>query len=128
MGRHVPPSTLVRAQADFYSDLDAKVRAVGVSTGDVSIAVFLNNVPVSWPLEDGGSISDSSVSAGRVLMHEISGSPGYYSVRFFPDRIGFWRIVLRNATLLQESVVEVDVASWGSPTQAGGLNASFTKS
>lgn len=128
MGRSVPSSTLVRAQADFFSAPGSAQRAVGVLPAHLTASLFFNNQAVGWSVEDGAGVADSSISSGKVLFHEIPGASGHYSVRFFPDRAGFWRLVLRHATLLQECVVEADVTSASAqPGQAGGLNASFTK-
>jgi hypothetical protein len=122
MGRTVSAGSIVRGQMDLYSA--GITRQAGVLAAAVTAAVFYNNLPVSWPVADGTSVLDSSVSAGSVYFHEISGVSGYYSVRFFPDRVGFWRICLKHAGLGVESVLEFDVVPAAQPA-AGGLNASF---
>ena len=80
---------------------------------------------LSWPLLNGTSVQDSSISSGNVYFHEIVGSPGFYSVRLYPNAIGSWRLILNDATLLQEDYLEFDV--FPATANAPGLIASFTK-
>jgi len=123
MGRNVSSGSLARAQADFFQISGQRVTGVVWST--VAAHVFVNNAALPWPVADGSSVQDSSISGGKIYFNEISGSPGFYSVRFFPDRVGFWRIVLRSDSLNAEFVLEFDVAAPAPP--AGGLNATFVK-
>lgn len=123
MGRNVSSGSLARAQADFFQISGQRV--VGVVWSTVAAHVFINNAALPWPVADGSSVQDTSISGGKVYFSEIPGSPGFYSVRFFPDRVGYWRIVLRSDSLNAEVVLEFDVAA---PTpSAGGLNATFVK-
>jgi hypothetical protein len=125
MGRSVSAGGLVRDQADFFLP-GGNVRAGGIALPQVSMTAFSDNGLLSWPLADGSTVPDSSISAGTVYFSEISGAPGFYSVRFFPDRVGYWRIVLRVDAFQSEVVREYDVnpASAASPN---GLNASFLR-
>lgn len=123
MGRNVSSGSLARAQADFFQISGQRV--VGVVWSTLAAHVFVNNAALPWPVADGSSVQDTSISAGKVLFNEIAGSPGFYSVRFFPDRVGYWRIVLRSDSLNAEVVLEFDVAAPVPP--AGGLNATFVK-
>lgn len=123
MGRNVSSGSLARAQADFFHVSGQRV--VGVVWSTLAAHVFVNNAALPWPVSDGSTVQDSSISAGKVYFSEIAGSPGFYSVRFFPDRVGFWRIVLRSDSLNAEVVLEFDVAAPAPPT--GGLNATFVK-
>jgi len=94
----------------------------------VALVIFANNAVVAWPIADGTNIPDSSVASGTVYFNEIPGSPGYYSVRFFPDRVGFWRLDFRVTALGQEIIKEYDIvaSSVFTPGVTGnGLNASF---
>lgn len=122
MGRTVNAGSIVRGQMDLYSA--GITRQAGVLSSAVTAAVFYNNLPVSWPVVDGSSVTDASVSSGSVYFHEISGVSGYYAVRFFPDRVGFWRVCLKHAGLSTEAVLEFDVVPAAQPV-SGGLNASF---
>ncbi len=125
MGRNVSSGSLVRSQADLFFPAGSTNRVDGVDVSSLTLKVFANNAPLAWALVDGTSVQDSAISSGSVYFSEISGSPGYYSVRFFPDRVGFWRLVLRSASLGAEVALEFDVTT--PVPQAGGLNASFTK-
>jgi hypothetical protein len=123
MSRSIPSGVLFRGQVDFYTSFS--VRAVGVVSTDLTSNLFFNNSLLFWPLMNGTSVQDSSISSGNIYFHEIVGSPGFYSVRLFPNAIGFWRLVLNSSTLLEEDVLEFDVfpAAANSP----GLIASFNK-
>lgn len=123
MGRSITAGQLVRLQADFFSS--SSTRATGVVSTGVTLSIFYNNSPLSWVIRDGTSVADSSISAGSVYFNEITGAAGFYSVRFFPDRVGYWRIVLRNTALAQESVAEFDANP--AATNPSGLQASFIK-
>lgn len=122
MGRTVNAASVVRAQVDLYSA--GITRQAGVVAGNLSAAVFFNNLPVSWPVVSGSSVADADVVPGSVYFHEIAGTTGYYAVRFFPDRVGFWRICLTHAGLGVQVILEFDVVP-AQPVPAGGLNASF---
>jgi hypothetical protein len=123
MGRSIATQILVRAQADFYSA--PGVRATGILAGSLNLSLFFNNALTSWALRDGTTIQDSTISAGNIYFNEIAGSPGFYSVRFYPDKVGFWRIVLNDVALTQENIIEIDIVS--AATTSPGLIASFTR-
>jgi hypothetical protein len=128
MGRLLSAGSLVRDQIDLYLPSGSINRIQGYALSGLSLALFFNNSPVAWPLADGTLVPDSSVSAGTVYFNEIQGSPGFYSVRFFPDAVGFWRIVLTAAPLQTERVLSYDVAPAGSfKSGQGGLIASFVE-
>jgi hypothetical protein len=125
MGRSVSSATLVNDQIDLYDPPGGIVRAVGVLPADVSVLVFSNNVYLPWTVLDGLTTPDSSISSGFVYFNEIPGSPGFYSVRFYPDRTGFWKLVYSVPTLPAEVIREFDVSPSGLSSSANGLNASF---
>jgi hypothetical protein len=117
----------VRGPLDFYSPPNSYVRLPGVTVGSLSASLFLNNVLVPWPLLDGSSVPDSALSAGSVLFNEIQGAPGFYSVRFFPDRTGYWRVVVSHPAC-GEQALDYDVTPAGSFSPAqGGVTATFSK-
>lgn len=124
MSRTVQAASLIRDQIDLYSS--GATRATGVTVSDLALALFFNNAQVPWPLVAGSAVMDASISSGSVYFEEIQGSPGYYSVRFFPDRVGYWRLVLRHPVLNVEAVRDFDVAPSAAPAPSG-LNASFSK-
>jgi len=127
MSRLLAAGAVVYEQLDFYNP--PTMRATGVVPANLTLTLFLNNQLLSWPLEDGSVVADSSISAGSVYFNEISGSPGYYSVRFFPHQIGYWRLIIRHSAFSQEEKKEFDIIASGSlkPTSAAGLNASFVQ-
>lgn len=129
MGRLVAAGAAVYSQVDFFLPVGSINRATGVVIGSLTLDSFVNGSSLPWPLVDGSAVSDSSISSGSVYFHEISGSPGFYSIRFFADRVGFWRFVLKNSGLQTEIVLEFDIIAAGAlkPGGAGGLNASFIR-
>lgn len=125
MGRNVSSGSVIRAQADFYVVPGSASRVTGILSSDISLSTFFNNSILPWPIADGTSVPDSSISAGTVYFNEMSGSSGFYTVRFFPDRTGFWRLVLKNIALNVEVILEFDISA---PTSlVSGLNATFSK-
>lgn len=125
MSRLVSAAVLVYDQIDIFSS--GITRVTGILASAMTTAVFASNVALSWTVADGTSVLDSAISAGVIYFNEVAGSPGYYSVRFYPDRIGFWRVVLINSGLTKEVILEYDVVASGTltPTPSNGLNASF---
>ncbi len=127
MGRSIFTGSLVYDQIDIYQSTTSIVRATGV---DVSFftksTFFVDNMSVSWPVIDGSNVPDSSISAGSVYFNEISTNPGFYSIRLYPDRVGFWRLVFSLPTFGQEKIISFDVASKLADS-GSALNASFIK-
>lgn len=129
MGRLVSAGALVYDQLDFYLPAGSINRPSGVVVGNLSLTVFADNAVMTWPLADGSAVADSSISAGTVYFNEIAGAPGYYSVRFFPDRVAQWRLVFVNAGLSAEVRRDYTALPPGVLRPGtGGLNASFSKS
>ena len=129
MGRLLPAGSVVRDQLDFYSPPGSFIRVAGVSVNALTSKAFLNGSVLPWPLVDGAGLPDSSLSAGSVYFNEVPGAPGYYAVRIFPDRVGYWRIVVYHSASMSEQIREYDVIPAGalSPVQQGGLTATFSK-
>jgi hypothetical protein len=125
MGRLVTSGQIVYDQIDFYIPAGSINRATGVIAASLSLNIFVDNCLLSWPLADGTNISNFQISAGTVYFNEIAGSSGYYSVRFFPDRIGFWRLIFQNATLSEEAIRSYDVIPARPGPASNELNASF---
>ncbi len=117
--------SLVRSQFDFYFPIGSFTRLTGLGFSDFQIKLFHNNSTLSWSLLNGSTVSDSSISSGSVFINEIAGSSGYYNVRFYPDKIGFWRLVLRNPANSIESIQEFNVV--GANQSSQGLIANFNK-
>jgi len=129
MGRLLPAGTVVRDQLDFYSPPNSTVRVPGVMVGTLDVKIFLNGSILPWTAVDGTSIPDSALSAGTILFNEILGAPGFYSSRFFPDRVGYWRLVVYQSSSGNEQIRDYDIVPAGtfSPSSQGGVTASFTK-
>ena len=131
MSRIVSAGSIVQSQVDYYSPPGSISRAAGINLTTVSAVAFVNNSQLTtWSLVDGTSVPDINVSSGYIYFNEIVGSSTYYSVRFFPDRIGFWRVILTNLSLNSEQILEYDVVPAGTfqpGISTSGLNASFLK-
>jgi hypothetical protein len=131
MSRLVAAGAIVRSQLDFYSPPNSITRVNGVTIASLGAAIFVNNSQLNWPLADGAAVMDSNVSAGYVYFNEIASSPSYYSVRFFPDRVGFWRLIFTNLSYSIQPILEFDVVPSGTFQQgviSSGLNAAFVRS
>jgi hypothetical protein len=131
MGRLVSAGAIVYDQLDFYNPPGGIVRATGITLANLAPKLFYNNVPQAWPFQDGTLVPDSSVASGTVYFYELA-APWltYYSVRFFPDRVGYWRLIFTNVGLGVELIRDYDVVPAGalaSSGPSGGLNASFVK-
>jgi hypothetical protein len=66
------------------------------------------------------------VASGKVYWQEVSGSPGIYNVRFRPNAIGYWRLLITYPVGTQISGQDYDVTPLP-PTVDTGLKASFVK-
>lgn len=128
MGRLLPSGSIVRDQLDFYSPPGSFVRLPGVSVSQLNLAAFYNNAPVLWPLVDGSSTLDSSIVSGSFYFNAIPGALGYYSLRYYPDKVGYWRVVVYDTVSGSEQVRDYDITT---AVQSSALNtgliASFTK-
>lgn len=92
MGRLISAGALAYDQTDFFLPAESSNRVSGIVVANLRMTMFVNNAVIPWTLVDGSFVPDSSISAGSVYFNEIAAAPGYYSVRFFPDRIGFYRL------------------------------------
>ena len=125
MSRLVQVGAVLKAQLDFYASPGSATRVTGLTNANISVVLFKNNSVTSWPVLDGSLVLDSAISAGSIYFNEISGAPGYYSVRFFPDSTGFWRLSSVYSDV--DQVLEFDLTSSQSlvPTNDGFI-VSFT--
>lgn len=111
-------------QADFFMP-DGFTRVTGLPINQLASLVFFNNASQPWPLVNGSTILDNLVASGHLYFHEIQGNPGYYSVRFRPNAVGFWRVVLTYTVGTQIVALDFDIVS--APLVDVGLNASFIR-
>jgi len=125
-GRQVYVNQTVLDQADYFQ-VDGFTRVVGLTFGQIVGELFFNNAPQAWVVVDGSSVTDAQVVSGRVYFHEIGTQPGHYSVRFRPNAVGFWRLLMTYTVGQQIAAQDFDVlASQSTPTDQG-LKATFTK-
>lgn len=122
-GRLVYTNQVVYDQADFFQ-VDGFTRISGIVPAQLSCALYFNNSAQPWTLVSGASIPDLNISAGRIFWQEIPGGP--YGVRFRPNAVGYWRLVITYAPGFQIVAQDYDVnAGTGVPID-GGLRASFS--
>jgi hypothetical protein len=129
MGRIVSAAGVINDQLDYYQAPDSIVRVINIPINNISLKTFYNNTLLSWTFVDGSMVLDSSIAAGKIYYNEIVDNPGYYTIRTYFDRVGFWRLIFVNSALNSEIIKEYDVLPVGafSPS-SGGLNASFIRS
>lgn len=125
MARIVFPNRAVLDQADIFQP-DDFTRVVGLTSAAISSTLFFDNAAQPWPLLDGSLISDAQIVSGNVYWNEIVGQPGFYSVRFRPNAVGFWRLNLVYAAGSRVVTLEYEVVP-EPPVVATGLQASFVK-
>lgn len=112
-------------QPDFF-EADDFTRKVGLAVGDLTHEVFFNNVRQPWTLIDGSPTLDSQVRTGVIYWTEISGCPGFYNVRWRPNAIGYWRVLLTYTAGTQIVGQGYDVMAT-LPQAETGLRSTFTK-
>lgn len=122
-GRLIPINRVVVDQADIFAP-DDYTRITGLTVGDISHVLFYNNDAQPWVLTAGETVTDAQVAAGKVYFNEITGQPGFYSVRFRPNAVGFWRLVLDYPAGPRTLGLGFDVVA-EPPVVASGLKASF---
>lgn len=119
MARHIFAGRVAFSHADF---IESGNRKSGIEWLDVEAKVFFNGEILPWPISDGSNTPDSSIGSGVIYFNEVVGAVGFYLVRFFPDKTGFWRVVLKHSET-KEVTLEFDVSS--STQFSSGLLASF---
>jgi hypothetical protein len=124
-GRIVQQNQVVYDQVDFFQS-DGFTRITGLTYTGVVLNTFFENLAQPWPLADGLTVTDAQVASGYVFFNEVPGSPGYYNVRWRPNAIGFWRLLITYVPGQQIEAQDYDVIS-SAPAIEGGLSASFIK-
>ena len=122
--RNVSVSKLVLDQIDLFVT-DGKTRAQGVTIGDLNLKLFFNGSQVEWPLVNGSSVQDLQVTAGQVYWTEFL--TGFYTIRFFPNVIGSWRILLTYPAHDQAVSLSYDAALPTFIPVSSGIRTSFIK-
>jgi len=122
-GRLVYNNQVVYDQADFFQ-LDGFTRVSGLTPSQLICEVFHNNVKLLWPLVLGTGLTETQVVSGHILWDDLGSS---YGVRWRPNAVGYWRILITYAPGTQILGQDYDVNSGtGVLPPGGGLKASFT--
>lgn len=124
-GRLVQINQVILDQADFFQS-DGFTREVGLTPSDLTSQIFHKNVLQPWPLVDGSSVLDQQVVSGKVYWTEVPGSPGIYNIRWRPNALGYWRLLITFAAGTQIMGQDYDVVSQV-PLAESGLRASLTR-
>jgi len=122
--RTVNVSRLVLDQVDLFMP-DGHTRSQGVTVGDLNLKIFFNGSQIEWPLVSGTGIQDLQVTAGRVYWTEFL--TGFFTLRFFPNVVGAWRILLTYPVYDQAVSLSYDVAQPTSVPISSGIRASFVR-
>lgn len=124
-GRLVQINQVILDQADFF-EVDGYTRVTGLTPADLVCKVYFNNVLQSWAFVDGSSTTDAQTRAGSVYWCEVPNSPGIYSVRFRPNVVGYWRLLISYPVGIQTIAQDFDIVPQY-PLTDSGLLASFTR-
>jgi hypothetical protein len=123
--RFVLHNETVLCQADFLGP-DVFTRVPSLTVPQVGFDLFYNNTVMPWTPVDGTAVSDAQVVSGKIYWSEIPSRLGFYSVRFRPNAVGYWRLVLTYASGLQTYATDYDVLGT-QPNGSDGLQYSFVK-
>jgi hypothetical protein len=124
-GRVVLANQTVDDQSDFFQS-DGFTRVTGLTPSQLVCQIFFDNQLQPWPLVTGSGFTDAQIASGHVYWLEVPGSPGIYSVRWRPNAVGYWRLIITYPAGQQISAQDYDVTT-GNPTVDQGLKASFLK-
>lgn len=119
--RAQPVNTTVIDQVDFLQG-DFYTRVTGIVLAGVTVDVFFNNTRIAWPKIDGSGVTDQQVTSGSIYFHEFES--GYYSVRFRPNALGFWRVIVSYPTGTQSVSLDYDIVP-PADMYPSGLRAKF---
>lgn len=100
-------------------------RVTGVTSGDLQVKLLFGSTDTEWSLVSGVGVADINVVAGKVYCEEFEA--GYYSLRFFPNRVGTWRLLLTWAAGGKTFSYLYDVTP-KSEMLSAGLVSTFVKS
>ena len=124
-GRLVTNNNVVLDQADFFQP-DGFTRVTGLTPGQLVLQLFFQNALQPWSFVTGSGVTDAQVASGKVYWTEVPGSPGIYNVRFRPNAVGYWRLIITYTAGTQIMGQDYDVTVGGVPIETG-LKASFVK-
>jgi hypothetical protein len=122
-GRLVHNNLVVYDQADFFQ-LDGFTRVPGLTPLQLQCLVFYNNSLLPWPLISGTGLTEGQVGSGNIYWDTLGS--GSYGVRWRPNAVGYWRILLTYTPGAQVMGQDYDVQSGtGVVPPGGGLRSSF---
>ncbi len=121
--RTVQAGRMVLDQVDLFLG-DEKTRSQGVIPDNLLLRVYVGSTQLAWPLVSGVGVPDVQVAAGRVYWTEFSA--GFYNVRFYPNMVGAWRVLLTYPAYDQAVSLSYDVVPQGAPGGLG-LRSSFIR-
>lgn len=121
-GRLVYSNQVVYDQADFFQ-LDGFTRVTGLTIGNVTSELFFNNMLQPWTLVSGLNVIDSQTVAGKIYWQSIAN--GLYGIRFRPNQVGFWRLLIMYSVGNQILAQDYDVNPGSGINAPSGLRASF---
>lgn len=124
-GRLVQINQVIIDQADFFGT-DGFTRVTGLLPANLTSQLFFNNLLQPWSLLLGSGIPDALIKSGTLYWNEVPGSPGIYNVRFRPNAVGYWRLLITYAAGTQIMGQDYDVLAQ-IPVVESGLKASFVK-
>lgn len=124
-GRLVQVNQLVLDQADFFMT-DGFTRVQGIVFSDVLGEVYFNNQQQPWDVVSGLNITDARAVSGKIFFNEVPGSPGIYSVKFRPNAVGYWRLLITYPHGTQTLAQDYDVTP-NTPTIPPGVSSSFVR-
>lgn len=122
--REVPSGRVSFDHVDLFLG-DGMTRAQGVLVSDLLLRIFFNGTQLDWPLVSGVDVPDIRVAAGKVYWTEISA--GFYSVRFVPNAVGPWRLLLSYEVEDQAVSLTYSAVPLACPPGAQGLQSSFVR-
>lgn len=127
-GRSVAPSQVIFDLADIFGS-DGFTRVTGLNASSFALQVYRDNTLQGWTLVSGVGVADTAVVAGKVYISPITNGP--YSLRWRPNAVGFWRILLTYSAGFQILAQDYDVAfadrSTATATSGPGLHTSFMR-
>jgi len=123
-GRLVYSNQVVYDQADFFQ-LDGYTRVPGLTILQVQSELYYNNVLQPWTLVTGLNVTDPQVVAGKIYWLPILNGP--YGVRFRPNAVGYWRLLITYAVGTQRLAQDYDVNAGTGIVSPSGLKASFVE-
>jgi hypothetical protein len=107
-GRLVYANQTVVDQTDFFQP-DGFTRVTGLTPAALVCQLFFDNQLQPWQLVTGLNLTDTQIASGSVYWVEVPGSPGIYSVRFRPNAVGYWRLLISYPAGKQISGQDYDI-------------------